>query len=527
MYKVIICDKLSDEAIEIFNSNAIEVDVKLGLLEDEILAIINDYDGIAVRSATKITDKILTKAKNLKIVGRAGIGVDNIDIKSATKNGVIVMNAPFGNSITTAEHAITLILSLARKIPQAHMSTISSKWEKSKFIGTEIFGKKLGIIGCGNIGTIVAQRAQALKMKVLGYDPFLNDEKAEEIGIQKVSLDELLSKSDFITLHTPLTEKTRNIISADAINKTKKGIRIVNCARGGLIDENALKVGLESGHVAGAAIDVFKEEPAINNPLFKAPNIVVTPHLGASTKEAQEKVAIQIAEQMSDFLKTGAVSNSINMASVSSEEAPILLPYMKLGELLGSFLGQVKTENLKNFTLEFDGKASRLNTSPILSSSLAGFLNSSFDSVNMVNSVSLAESKGIDISISQHDRRCNYESLLRITIEYDNGKRTVAGTLFGGNLPRIVEVQGISFEASFPNNLLYLRNYDQPGFIGSLGSLMGDLGINIANFHLGRKSIGGEAISLIEVDQEVKEETLIAIKKLPQIVRADYLQFDL
>ena len=527
MHKVLICDKLSNEAIEIFESNSINVDVKLGLSEEGIIGIVDNYDGIALRSSTKITDKILTKSKKLKIVGRAGIGVDNIDVKSATKNGIIVMNAPFGNSITTAEHAITLILSLARKIPQAHISTISSKWEKSKFLGTEILGKKLGIIGCGNIGTIVAERAQGLKMKILAYDPFLNEEKAEEIGIQKVSLDKLLSKSDFITLHTPLTEKTKNIISYDALNKTKKGVKIVNCARGGLIDENALKEALESGHVAGAAIDVFREEPAINNPLFKAPNIIVTPHLGASTKEAQEKVAIQIAEQMSDFLNSGAVLNSINMASVSAEEAPILRPYIKLGELLGSFLGQIKTENLNRFTLEFDGKASKLNTAPILSSSLAGFLNSSFDSVNMVNSVSLAESKGINISTSQHDRRCNYESLLRITIEYDNGNRTIAGTLFGGNLPRIVEVQGISFEASFPNNLLYLRNYDKPGFIGAFGSLMADLGINIANFHLGRKSIGGEAISLIEVDQEITKETLISIKNLSQIVRADYLQFDL
>ena len=322
MTKVLISDKLAPAAADIFRDAGILVDVKPGLSPEELGEIIGDYDGLAIRSATKVTLELLDKASRLKVVGRAGIGVDNVDIAAATAAGVVVMNTPFGNAVTTAEHAISMLLALARQIPQAHMSTTASKWEKSKFMGTEISGKRLGIIGCGNIGAIVADRAQGLRMKVMGYDPFLTDERAKKLGIEKVELDELLEKSDFISLHTPLTDATRNIISADALNRTKKGVRIVNCARGGLVDENALLAALVSGHVAGAALDVFENEPAKDNPLFAAENFIATPHLGASTVEAQEKVALQVAEQMVDYLMTGAITNAINMASVTAEEAP-------------------------------------------------------------------------------------------------------------------------------------------------------------------------------------------------------------
>ena len=525
MTKVLISDKLAPAAADIFRDAGILVDVKPGLSPEELGEIIGDYDGLAIRSATKVTLELLDKAPRLKVVGRAGIGVDNVDIAAATAAGVVVMNTPFGNAVTTAEHAISMLLALARQIPQAHMSTTASKWEKSKFMGTEISGKRLGIIGCGNIGAIVADRAQGLKMKVMGYDPFLTDERAKKLGIEKVELDELLEKSDFISLHTPLTDATRNIISADALNRTKKGVRIVNCARGGLVDENALLAALVSGHVAGAALDVFENEPAKDNPLFAAENFIATPHLGASTVEAQEKVALQVAEQMVDYLMTGAITNAINMASVTAEEAPLLKPYMRLGGLLGRFLGQLDTEGLTAVKLEFEGKAAGLNDQPILASALAGVLGPKMDSVNMVNAAALAHSHDIAVATVRHDRRCDYESLLRLTLSYKAGERMVCGTLVGGDKARLVEVQGISVESAFTENMLYLRNYDKPGFIGALGSMMGELGVNIATFHLGRKEAGGEAVALIEIDGSVTHDTLQSIRAMPQVVRADYLQF--
>ena len=525
MPNVLISDKLAPEAVEIFKDRGVDVDYRPGLSAEELLEIIGDYDGLAIRSATKVTAELLAAAPRLRVVGRAGIGVDNIDIQAATKAGVVVMNTPFGNSVTTAEHAISLMLSLTRQIPQAHLSTIAGKWEKSKFLGTEISGKRLGLIGCGNIGAIVANRAQGLKMRVMGFDPFLTPERAKQLGIEKVELDDLLTNADFITLHTPLTDSTRNIISADALQKTKKGVRIINCARGGLIDEVALCAALHSGHVAGAALDVFAEEPARENILFEAPNLVATPHLGASTVEAQEKVALQVAEQLSDYLVNGAVTNALNMASVSAEEAPILQPYMTLARLLGSFLGQVDTPDIQKVQLEFDGKAATLNEAPVLASMLAGLLGPKMDSVNMVNAAAIASSNGVEVATVRHDRRCDYESLLRVTISYDGGSRTIAGTLVGGNKPRLVEVQEIAVEADFPENLLYLRNYDKPGFIGALGTVFGDVGLNIATFHLGRKEAGGEAIALIEIDGKINDEALDAVRNLKQVVRADRLSF--
>ena len=525
MPRVLISDKLAPEAVEIFKERGVDVDFCPGLSAEELLEIIGDYDGLAIRSATKVTSEVLAKGRKLRAIGRAGIGVDNVDVPAATKAGVIVMNTPFGNSVTTAEHAITMMLSLTRQIPQAHMSTIAGKWEKSKFLGTEISGKRLGLIGCGNIGAIVADRAQGLKMRVLGYDPFLTPERAKNLGIEKVELDELLGKADFITLHTPLTDATRNIISADALQKTKKGVRIINCARGGLIDEVALCAALHSGHVAGAALDVFAEEPARENILFEAPNLIATPHLGASTQEAQEKVALQVAEQLSDYLINGAVTNALNMASVTAEEAPILQPYMSLAKLLGSFLGQIETPDIQSVKLEFDGKAASLNEAPVLASMLAGLLGPKMDSVNMVNAASIASSNGVDVATVRHDRRCDYESLLRVTIGYEGGTRTIAGTLIGGNKPRLVEVQDIAVEAEFPQNLLYLRNYDKPGFIGALGTVFGDVGVNIATFHLGRKEEGGEAIALIEIDGKIDDDAMEKVRELEQVVRADRLSF--
>jgi len=523
--KVLISDKLSAHAADIFSERGVDVDVKTGLSADELAAIIGDYDGLAIRSATKVTADILAKARNLKVVGRAGIGVDNVDIPAATTRGVVVMNTPHGNSVTTAEHAITMMLALARQIPAADASTQQGKWEKSKFMGTEITGKMLGIIGCGNIGSIVADRAQGLKMRVIGFDPYLTPDNAKRTGIEKVELEELLKRADFITLHTPLTDATRNIISADALNRTKPGVRIINCARGGLVDELALAAALSTGHVAGAALDVFATEPATENVLFGMDNVIATPHLGASTIEAQEKVALQIAEQMADFLIKGAVTNALNMASVSAEEAPVLRPYMALGRKLGAFLGQVESDGLATVSIEFDGRAATLNPEPVVASTLAGLLGSAMESVNMVNATAIATANGIAVSTVRHDRRCDYETLLRVTVSHKAGDRTIAGTLVGGDKARIVEVQNIAVESDFPPNLLYLRNYDKPGFIGDLGSLCGKRGINIATFHLGRKEAGGEAIALVEIDGGMDGETLAELRALKQVVRADFLRF--
>src|ERR1700730_11130437 len=347
--KVLISDALSPAAVAIFKDRGLEVDFKpnLGKDKEKLAEAINGFDGLAIRSATKVTAKMLERAQNLKVIGRAGIGVDNVDIPAATARGIIVMNRPFGNSITTAEHAITLMLSLARQIPEADASTRAGKWEKNKFLGVEIFGKTLGVIGCGNIGSIVADRALGMKMEVIAYDPFPSDERAIDIGVEKVDLEDLLRRADFITLHTPLTDKTRNIINADSLKLTKKGLRLVNCARGGLVDEAALYAALKSGHIAGAALDVFATEPASESPLFALPNVVCTPHLGASTTEAQENVALQIAEQMSDYLIRGAITNALNFPSISAEEAPKLKPFVALAEKLGSFAGQLTETGIK------------------------------------------------------------------------------------------------------------------------------------------------------------------------------------
>ena len=525
MPRVLVSDKLSEDVVAIFKSQGISVDYKPGMSSEELGREIHNYDGLAVRSATKITQELILAASNLKVIGRAGIGVDNIDVDAASAAGIVVMNTPFGNAVTTAEHAISMICALARQIPEADRSTQEGLWEKTRFVGTELTGKTLGIIGCGNIGSIVADRAQGLKMKVAAFDPYLTEERAESIGVRKLELKPLLAESDFISLHTPLTEQTRNIINAEALVAMKRGVRIINCARGGLISEHDLKAALENGHVAGAALDVFSEEPARNNILFGVPGIIATPHLGASTMEAQEKVALQIAEQMSDFLNTGSVSNALNMPAVSAEEAPILKPYIKLAGLLGSFAGQVADDAIEKVEIEFEGLATELNYAPIVSSVLAGVLKHTMDSVNLVSAPLIANSRGIDISTIRHDRVCDYQTLLRVSVKSKSRTRVLAGTLFAGTQARLVDVQGIKIEAEFAKNLLYIRNYDSPGFIGALGTLLGNEGINIATFHLGRRENGGEALALVEVEGDVSEAVLSDVRSLPQVVRANYLTF--
>ena len=528
MAKVLISDKLSPAAVAIFRNRGIDVDVRPGLSPAELRAIIASYDGLAIRSATKVTRELLDAAHNLKVVGRAGIGVDNVDVKSATARGVVVMNTPFGNAITTAEHAIALMFALARQLPEASQSTKAGKWEKNRFMGVELFAKTLGLIGCGTIGSIVADRALGLKMKVIAYDPFLTEQRAVDLGVEKVVLEDLLARADFITLHTPLTEETRNILSRAALARTKPGVRIINCARGGLIDEQALGDALRAGHVAGAALDVFEVEPATESPLFALDNVVCTPHLGAATAEAQENVALQVAEQMSDFLLSGAVANAINMPSVSAEDAPGLKPYMELCRQLGAFAGQltrIREGVLRRVTIEYEGAAAALNHKPLTAAALAGLLSPMLAGINMVNAPVAARERGIDVAETVHDRPSEYQTLVRITVATDEHERGVAGTLFAGAKPRLVEIKGIQVEADFSRHMLYVTNEDKPGFIARFGALLAEAGINIATFHLGRAAAGGDAICLVSVDEDVPESVLAAVRALPLVKQAATLEF--
>jgi D-3-phosphoglycerate dehydrogenase / 2-oxoglutarate reductase len=525
--RVLISDALSPAAVQIFKDRGVEVDFQpnLGKDKEKLAEIIGNYDGLAIRSATKVTPKILEKAKSLRVIGRAGIGVDNVDIPAATAKGVIVMNTPFGNSITTAEHAITLMLALARQIPQADTSTQAGKWEKNRFMGVEITGKTLGVVGCGNIGSIVANRGIGLKMKVIAFDPFLSPERAVELGVEKVELADLLKRADFITLHTPLTEKTRNIIDAKALATTRKGVRIINCARGGLVDEAALRAALDSGHVAGAAFDVFVEEPATANPLFGHPNVVCTPHLGAATTEAQENVALQVAEQMSDYLLRGAISNAVNFPSITAEEAPRLKPFIALAEKLGSFAGQLTETGLKKVQICYEGAVAQMNTKALTSAAIAGLLRPMLQDVNVVSAPIVAKDRGIVVEEVTREAAGDYESLITVTVQSQTQTRGVSGTVFADGRPRIVNIKGIRMDAEFGPSMIYITNLDKPGFIGRFSSTLGDAGINIATFHVGREAPGGNAIALIEIDGELPPDLLAKVRALPQVQQARPLKF--
>ena len=523
--KVLISDELSPRAVEIFVERGCDVDFKPGLKPAELRAIVGNYEGLAIRSATKVTAEVLAEAKKLKVVGRAGIGVDNVDLKSATAHGVVVMNTPFGNAITTAEHAIALMFAVARQVPDANASTQAGKWEKNRFMGTELSFKTLGLIGCGNIGSIVAERAIGLKMRVVAYDPFLSDERAAALGVEKASLDQVLARADFITVHTPLTEQTRNILSRANLMKTKKGVRIINCARGGLVDELAVRDLLVSGHIAGAGFDVFVDEPAKQNVLFGAPNLVCTPHLGAATVEAQENVALQVAEQISDFLLTGAIVNAVNMPLMSAEDAPKLRPYMTLATNLGSFIGQLAEQTIKSVRIEYDGQVALLNTKPLTACVLMGLLAPQLETVNMVNAPIQAKERNIDVLEARSENAGNYKTLIRVTVTEGGRTRTIAGSLFGNDNPRLVEIDEIKIEAEFFPHVLYVRNQDKPGFVGNLGRTLGDSGINIATFHMGRIAAGGDAVCLILVDQPLTEAVLAKVRSIPHVVTAHALTF--
>ncbi|MEY8839736.1 phosphoglycerate dehydrogenase [Cribrihabitans sp. XS_ASV171] len=526
--KVLVSDKLSETAVQIFRDRGIEVDFMpdLGKDKDKLAEVIGNYDGLAIRSATKVTPTILEKADRLKVIGRAGIGTDNVDKEAASKKGVIVMNTPFGNMITTAEHAIALMFAVARQIPEASASTHAGKWEKSKFMGVELTGKTLGVIGAGNIGGIVCDRARGLRMKVVAYDPFLSEEKANKMGVEKVELDDLLKRADFITLHVPLTEQTRNILGRENLAKTKKGVRIINCARGGLVDEEALAEMLKSGHVAGAAFDVFSVEPAKENPLFNLPNVVCTPHLGAATTEAQENVALQVAEQMSDYLLTGAVTNALNMPSVTAEEAKVMGPWIKLSDHLGSFTGQMTDEPIKAINILYDGVAAEMNLEALNCAVVAGIMKKVNPDVNMVSAPVVAKERGIRISTTNQDKSGAFDGYIKVTVVTDKRERSVAGTVFSDGKPRFIQIKGINIDAEIGQHMLYTTNEDVPGIIGALGRTLGENGVNIANFTLGRARAGGEAIALLYVDEVVPAEVRAKLAETGLFNQIKPLEFD-
>ncbi len=530
MPKVLISDELSEAAVQIFRDRGVTVDFQPQLGKDpaRLAEVVGEYDGLAIRSATKVTAAIIEKAANLRVIGRAGIGVDNVDIPAASARGVVVMNTPFGNSITTAEHAIAMMFAVARQIPAADASTRAGKWEKSKFMGVEITGKTLGVVGCGNIGSVVASRAIGLRMKVVAYDPFLNAERALQLGVEKLDdIDDVLARADFVTLHLPRTETTANLLSAERIARMKPGARLINCARGGLVDEQAVAEALREGRLAGAAFDVFDVEPARQNPLFDAPNVVCTPHLGAATTEAQENVALQIAEQMSDYLLQGAVQNALNAPSITAEEAPLLKPWVAVCEALGAFAGQVTDNAIKEIEIDYVGAVGDLNLKPLTAALTAALLKPLMGegAVNMVNAPLLAKQRGVSISETRRDAQGAFGSYIRLVVVTEKQTRAVAATVFSDGKPRFIQIKGVDLEAEPQKYMLYTTNEDTPGYVGALGVKLGSLGVNIASFAMGRSEKGGEAIALIGVDEPVTPEALAEIAVLRQVRQAKALRF--
>jgi D-3-phosphoglycerate dehydrogenase len=526
--RVLVSDELSETAVQVFRDRGVEVDYlpQVGKDKEALAAAIAGYDGLAIRSATKVTAKLLERAERLKVIGRAGIGVDNVDIPAASKKGVIVMNTPFGNSITTAEHAIAMMFAVARQIPEANASTHCGKWEKSRFMGVELFNKTLGVIGAGNIGGIVCDRAVGLKMKVIAYDPFLSEDRARQLGVTKVELDELLARADFITLHVPLTDRTRNILSREALARTKRGVRIVNCARGGLIDEAALRDALDSGQVAGAALDVFEVEPAAANPLFGHPNVVCTPHLGASTTEAQENVALQVAEQMADYLLSGAVQNALNMPNVTAEEAAVMGPWIRLAGHLGAFIGQMTDEPIRAINILYDGSVAGMNLAALNQAVIAGVMKATNPDVNLVSAPVVARERGIQLSTTRQDKSGAFDAYIKVTMVTDRRERSIAGTCFSDGKPRFIQIKGINIDAEVGQHMLYTTNEDVPGIIGLLGMTMGKNGVNIANFTLGRSARGKDAIAILYLDQRIDPVVVETLERTGMFQQVKPLEFD-
>jgi len=526
MKKVLISDSMSGEAVEIFKkAEGLQVDVITNLTPDELKAVIKEYDGLAVRSSTKVTKEILEAATNLKVIGRAGAGLDNVDIAEASKRGVVVMNTPGGNTITTAEHALAMMMAMARKIPQATASMKAGKWEKSKFMGNELCNKTLGIIGIGRVGGVVADRAQGLKMTVLAYDPFITPEAAAESGINLVPLDELLAKSDFISLHSPMTKETKNMINTEAFAKMKKGVFIINCARGGIVNEKDLADAIVAGKVAGAALDVFEEEPTKNHELVALDQVIATPHLGASTDEAQVSVAIAIAEQMVDYLTKGEIRNAFNFPSVSAELMTVLGPYMTLGEQLGKFQSQIVSGGIREVNIEYGGEILNYDIAPVTISLLKGLLKPILnEDVNDINAPIIAKERGIRVVESKTNKVEDYASLITLTVKTANESSVTAGTIFGRKDPRIVRVNKFTLDVIPEGHMLVLSNTDKPGVVGNIGTILGENNINIARLHLSREQVDQQALVVLSIDSMVSEEILAKLRSLPHVIAVTYLE---
>ncbi|MBF0142920.1 MAG: phosphoglycerate dehydrogenase [Magnetococcales bacterium] len=528
MPKVLIADKMSPKAEELFRARGIEVDNKPGMTPEELKEVLHQYDGVAIRSASKLTADIIEKAGNLKVIGRAGIGVDNVDIAAATKRGIIVMNTPFGNTVTTAEHTVALTLAAARHIGAATASTRQGKWEKSAFMGRELYRKTLGIIGTGNIGALVVERFLGLKMRVLAYDPFISRERADDLGITLApTLDEFWPEIDVLTVHTPLTPKTRHLVNADAFRKMKDGVIVVNCARGGIIDEKALYDALKSRKVFAAALDVFEEEPARNNPLFELDNVVLTPHLGASTREAQVNVAIQVAEQIADYLLKGTVQNALNIPSVSAEELPALRPFLNLADKLGTTLGQLTEAGVKSIEISYEGEVGLLNRKPLTNTILNSILTPMLESgVNLVNAPLIARERNIQVTETTKSRsKKGFTSVINVTITTEKRQRCISGALFNGEEPRVVAMNEVPIEATPVGHLLFVANQDTPGLIGRIGTILGENKINIANFHLGRQAPGGRAIAFVNIDQEIPQAVIEELLKVENVLEVKQVHY--
>jgi D-3-phosphoglycerate dehydrogenase / 2-oxoglutarate reductase len=519
--KIFVSDDVSESGLEPLRNAGFIVEKRTGLSPDELSKALSDCDGLVVRSETKVTSAIMDNAPRLRAVGRAGVGVDNVDVASATSRGIVVMNAPDGNTMTTAEHTFAMLLSLARRIPQANMSLKNGKWEKKRFVGVELQGKTLGIVGLGRIGRVVAKRARGFDMRVVAFDPFVAPDQGRDLELELLPLEEVCAQADFLTVHTPLTAETRGIIGPKAFSRMKQGVRIVNCARGGLVDEKALYSAIKEGKVVGAALDVFEEEPVKpDNPLLSLDEVITTPHLGASTKEAQEGVAVTVAEQMRDYLLYGTLRGAVNVPSVGAQELNTLRPYLSLAESLGRFQAQLIDEAVKEVKIEYAGEVARLDASPVTRAFIAGLLRNMSARVNLVNAYLIAEERGISVTASY--KRAGGESghAISATVITVKGERTVAGALFGNNEGRITEVDGFRIEAIPSGNMLVMENRDVPGVIGHVGTILGEHGINISRFHLGRHERGGEAMAVIETDTPVSEKTLEALRSLEAVLSA-------
>jgi D-3-phosphoglycerate dehydrogenase / 2-oxoglutarate reductase len=517
--KVLISDNISQKCIDILKDAGLAVDIKVGMKPEELRASIGEYHGLVIRSATRVTSEIIDAARNLKVIGRAGSGLDNVDKVAATKKGIVVMNTPGGNTITTAEHTIAHIVSLARLIPQATISMKTGKWEKKKFMGVELFNKTLGVVGIGNIGSQVAKRMQAFGMNVIAYDPFLSEDTAKTMGVEKVDIKDLFKRSDFITLHTPLTPETKYLINKKSLRIMKDGVRIINCARGGIINETDLYDAIVSGKVAGAALDVFEKEPTENNPLLSLDNVICTPHLGASTKEAQENVAVAVAEQIVDYLVHGTIRNAVNFPSIPADQVARLQPYINLAEKLGGFAAQMFEGGITEITIEYRADAAKINTAPVTIAAIKGFLNPILlETVNFVNAPVIAKERGIEVKETRSSDEGDYQSMIALRVKAKGKESYVAGTLFSKKDPRIVYIDDFKVEIVPEGELLFLYNNDKPGVIGNIGTLLGKNHINIARMHFGRERQGGMAISVVSIDAHASPQIIDQIKKLPNIL---------